>query len=166
MYIFKNRAGYYLMLLLGFLFLAACEDRFAEMAKEQREQDEKDIQAYLEFHKIQNAQRQPSGLYYIPQTPGTGARVQKGSTVKAHYIGKFMSGAKFESTYENGQPGNFVIGVGQVLKGWDEGLQLMKEGETATLIIPSGMAYGRSGRYPSIPGNAILIFEMNILEVK
>jgi hypothetical protein len=67
MYIFKNRAGYYLMLLLGFLFLAACEDRFAEMAKEQREQDEKDIQAYLEFHKIQNAQRQPSGLYYIPQ---------------------------------------------------------------------------------------------------
>jgi peptidyl-prolyl cis-trans isomerase A (cyclophilin A) len=77
-----------------------------------------------------------------------------------------MSGAKFESTYENGQPGNFVIGVGQVLKGWDEGLQLMKEGETATLIIPSGMAYGRSGRYPSIPGNAILIFEMNILEVK
>src|SRR5687768_13656010 len=98
----RSKLSYLFTLLIGVLLLASCKDEYAELAEEQRQKDEQYIKEYLTYYNIQNAQRQPSGVYYIPQTPGTGAQIQKGSTVKIHYIGKFLNRSKFESTYDSG----------------------------------------------------------------
>lgn len=157
------------LLVFIFLILTGCKDKNAELVKKQREIDDAEISAYITANNIQNAQRQTSGLYYVPQTVGTGAQVQKGSTVKIHYIGRVLGGGilyKFESTYDSGNPGNFKMGVSQVVPGMEEGLLLMKSGEKATIYIPSYLGYGRYGNYSSIPGNAVLVFEISVLEVK
>jgi FKBP-type peptidyl-prolyl cis-trans isomerase len=87
--------------------------------------------------------------------------------VKAHYINRFLSGYKLESTYDSGQPGTFVIGQSNMVPGLTDGLLLLKNGEKATIIIPSHLGYGRYGAYyQGIPPNAVLVYEINVLEVK
>lgn len=108
----------------------------------------------------------PSGLRYVELVQGTGATPQKGQTVTVHYIGSVENGKQFENSRESGQPANFQIGVGKVIKGWDEALMTMKVGGKRKLIIPPSLGYGRIGRPPDIPGNATLIFEVELLDVK
>jgi FKBP-type peptidyl-prolyl cis-trans isomerase len=107
-----------------------------------------------------------SGLEYIEVTPGTGALAVAGKTVKVHYTGKFPDGKVFDSSVSRGEPIEFVLGAGRVIKGWDEGIALMKVGGKAQLTIPPQLAYGERGAGGVIPPNATLVFDVELVEVK
>jgi peptidylprolyl isomerase len=107
-----------------------------------------------------------SGLKYTDLTVGTGATPQRGQTVTVHYTGTLADGKKFDSSYDHGRPADFKIGVGNVIKGWDEGLMSMKVGGKRRLVIPSALGYGPQGRPPDIPGNSTLIFDVELLGLK
>jgi peptidylprolyl isomerase len=107
-----------------------------------------------------------SGLKYSDSVVGTGATPQKGQTVTVHYTGTLENGKKFDSSVDRGVPANFEIGVGKVIKGWDEGLMTMKVGGKRRLVIPAKLGYGPAGRPPDIPGNSTLIFDIELLGVK
>jgi FKBP-type peptidyl-prolyl cis-trans isomerase len=129
--------------------------------------DEDIIKKYIADNKITNAQRHPSGLYYVPVTSvPTGVQATAGKTVSVLYTGMFMNGTVFDASSQHGNtPISFVLGKGEVIRGWDEGIALMRKGEKAILLIPSALAYGPSGR-SSIPPNAILRFEVELTDVK
>jgi peptidylprolyl isomerase len=108
----------------------------------------------------------PSGLQYIDLVEGTGATPQKGQTVSVHYTGTLENGRKFDSSRDRGQPFEFPIGAGRVIKGWDEGLSTMKVGGQRRLIIPPELGYGARGAGGVIPPNATLIFDVELLGIK
>lgn len=103
-----------------------------------------------------------SGLQYRVLTEGAGKRPKATDRVKVHYRGTLIDGEQFDSSYDRGEPALF--GVTQVIKGWTEALQLMKEGAKWELVIPADLAYGEAGR-PGIPPNAALIFEVELIEI-
>ena len=107
-----------------------------------------------------------SGLEYIETITGTGVQAGTGKTVKVHYTGKFPNGKVFDSSIERGEPIEFVLGTGRVIKGWDEGIALMKVGGKARLVIPAQLGYGERGAGGVIPPNATLEFEVELVEVK
>lgn len=108
----------------------------------------------------------PSGLKYVDLQPGTGATPKQGQTVTVHYTGTLLDGSKFDSSRDRGQPFQFRIGVGQVIKGWDEGVGSMKVGGRRKLTIPPDLAYGSRGAGGVIPANATLEFDVELLGVK
>ncbi len=108
----------------------------------------------------------PSGLKYIDTKAGTGAEAKKGSTVEVHYTGWLKDGKKFDSSKDRGQPFSFRLGAGQVIKGWDEGVEKMKVGGVRKLIIPPELGYGKRGAGNVIPPDAELTFEVELLGVK
>jgi len=111
-----------------------------------------------------------SGLQIIDTAVGSGASPKSGETCVMHYTGWLyvngQKGAKFDSSVDRGQPFEFPIGVGRVIKGWDEGVSTMKVGGKRTLIIPPDLGYGARGAGGVIPPNATLIFEVELLNVK
>lgn len=107
-----------------------------------------------------------SGLQYIDIEEGTGAMPQTGQMVTVHYTGTLDNGLKFDSSVDRGQPFNFKIGVGQVIKGWDEGVATMKVGGKRKLTIPAELGYGARGAGGVIPPNATLIFDVELLGVE
>ncbi|MEO1428299.1 MAG: FKBP-type peptidyl-prolyl cis-trans isomerase [Cyanobacteria bacterium J06632_19] len=107
----------------------------------------------------------PSGLKYEVIKEGTGETPQTGQTVTVHYTGTLEDGSKFDSSRDRGQPFQFKIGKGQVIKGWDEGLSIMKVGDRRKLIIPPDLGYGSRGAGGVIPPNATLIFDVELLGV-
>jgi FKBP-type peptidyl-prolyl cis-trans isomerase len=107
-----------------------------------------------------------SGLRYVDQVVGSGASPSLGKQVTVHYTGTLENGAKFDSSVDRGQPYTFVIGVGSVIKGWDEGVMTMKVGGKRKLIIPGNLGYGAMGSLPKIPPNATLLFDVELLGVK
>lgn len=108
----------------------------------------------------------PSGLQYEDVVVGTGPSPTKGQTVSVHYTGTLTDGTKFDSSRDRGQPFQFTIGVGQVIKGWDEGVMSMKVGGRRTLTIPASLGYGARGAGGVIPPNATLVFDVELLGVK
>jgi ketosteroid isomerase-like protein len=108
-----------------------------------------------------------SGLKYVDIVAGEGESPKSGQMVTVHYTGTLENGTKFDSSVDRGQPFTFKIGVGQVIKGWDEGVMTMKIGGKRKLIIPAELGYGARGTGGGvIPPNATLIFEVELLGVK
>lgn len=106
-----------------------------------------------------------SGLQYVDIVEGVGATPNTGDTVVVHYTGTLENGNKFDSSRDRGQPFSFKVGVGQVIKGWDEGVGSMKVGGRRKLIIPPDLGYGARGAGGVIPPNATLIFDVELLRI-
>ena len=106
-----------------------------------------------------------SGLKYIVEVFGTGELPKAGDKVKVHYTGTLEDGTKFDSSHDRNKPFEFSLGLGQVIKGWDEGIAAMKPGGKRKLIIPSELGYGERGAGKLIPPGATLIFDVELLEV-
>ena len=106
-----------------------------------------------------------SGLQYVDITEGTGAMPQAGQRVTVHYTGTLEDGTKFDSSRDRGRPFTFQIGVGQVIKGWDEGVSTMRVGGQRKLVIPAELGYGSRGAGGVIPPNATLIFDVELLRI-
>lgn len=134
--------------------------------KKQAEEAEVNLQksnAFLEQNKAQpGVKTTASGLQYQVITEGTGATPGDDDTVKCHYVGTLISGEKFDSSLDRGQPAEFP--VRGVIPGWTEALKMMKAGGKMKLFIPPALAYGAQGR-PGIPANSALVFEVELLEV-
>lgn len=107
-----------------------------------------------------------SGLQFIDMVVGGGAAPETGNKVTVHYTGYLTNGKKFDSSVDRNQPFTFVIGYGQVIKGWDEGVASMKIGGKRKLIIPAQLGYGTRGAGAVIPPGAELIFDVELLGVK
>src|ERR1700689_1897196 len=107
-----------------------------------------------------------SGLIYWDIRVGNGAEAKEGSHVRVHYTGWLTSGKKFDSSVDAGKPFDFTIGNGEVIKGWEEGVAGMKVGGKRQLRIPPELAYGAEGSPPTIPPNATLIFDIQLLGVQ
>ena len=148
-----------------------------ELAKVQLPQDVAAIEQYLKDNNI-NAEKTESGLYYVIQKKGKGANAGAGDTVKVNYAGHVLNGAYFDTSIEevakkNGlfderrtyEPFQFVLGQGQVIKGWDEGIALLNKGGKATLYIPSTMAYGSRQVSEEIVPNSILVFDVELIDI-
>lgn len=121
-------------------------------------------EAALIAEKFPGAQKTESGLRYLVTRPGEGPTPRVGAKVTAHYDGRLLDGKKFDSSYDRGQPISFAVGVGQVVKGWDEAFLGMRKGEKRTLIVPYWLAYGASGR-GAIPPHATLVFEAELVDI-
>ncbi len=114
--------------------------------------------------KWPNAQKTPTGLMYVVSKEGTGPKPTKGQMVTAHYTGTLLDGKKFDSSRDRGKPFQFRVGKRSVIAGWDEAFLDMKKGEKRILIIPHELAYGPSGRPPTIPPKATLIFDVELID--
>ena len=107
-----------------------------------------------------------SGLQIIEVEVGTGDEAQSGQTASVHYTGWLADGTKFDSSLDRGQPITFVLGTGQLIPGFEEGIAGMKAGGTRRLIIPPDLAYGAEGRPPVIPANAELTFDIQLVSLQ
>lgn len=144
-----------LVLVSAFLSVWLCSACERETATEK---EYRLLQEYLIEHSI-DVQPTYSGLYYIELREGIGADAKGGDVVRVKYKGTFLDGSVFDSgTF------TFTIGYGEVIRGWDEGINYMKEGGKALLIVPSALAYGAAGR-GNIPGYSTLIFEVELLNI-
>lgn len=135
--------------------------------EEQPEVDDERLQAFFEKNKIQ-PRKTESGLYYmITRENPEGKKAIPGQTVTVNYRGYLMDGTIFDSNVDQKfghvEPFQFVLGRGQVIRGWDEGIALLRRGEQATLFVPSGLAYGNTSPTKAVPENSILIFEVELL---
>lgn len=113
-----------------------------------------------------NSATTASGLTYIITKKGDGVPVKAGDNVIVNYTGLLTNGEKFDSSLDRNKPFSFPVGAGKVIKGWDEGLQKLRVGDHATLIIPPSIGYGERGAGGVIPPNATLIFIIEVLGVK
>jgi FKBP-type peptidyl-prolyl cis-trans isomerase len=108
----------------------------------------------------------PTKLDIVDEKVGSGAEATVGSTVTVHYTGTLMNGVKFDSSRDHNKPFDFKIGAGGVIKGWDQGVVGMKVGGKRKLTIPPALGYGEKGSPPTIPPNAGLQFDIELLSVK
>ena len=139
--------------------------RTFEGAREERIAAEK-ANAEAQLEKLAAGfEKTESGLRYQIIQKGDGVKAEKGKTVSVHYKGQLADGTVFDSSYKRNQPIDFPLGVGQVIPGWDEGIQLLKVGDKARLVIPSDLGYGARGAGGVIPPNATLIFDVELMNV-
>ncbi|RYE23837.1 MAG: hypothetical protein EOP51_09320 [Sphingobacteriales bacterium] len=131
--------------------------------------DDKLILDYLKKKGIK-ATKAPSGIYYVIDRPGAGENVKAGEQATVNYSGRTLNDSTFDSNvdpaFQHVQPFSFNVAGHQVIPGWDEGLLLMKKGTKATLFIPSSLAYGERSPSPKIPANSVLVFDIEVTDVK
>ena len=134
--------------------------------KTQKRIDAQKAKQAKELHKVSAGFKQmDSGLRYQIIQEGTGQQPVAGQTVSVHYKGQLLDGTVFDSSYKRQKPLDFVLGQGQVIPGWDEGVSLLKVGDKARFVIPSDLAYGSRGAGGVIPPNAALIFDVELVTV-
>ena len=130
--------------------------------------DDNTLQAYFKEHNL-HPKKTASGLYYTITKPGTGEKAKPGEKIGMSYLGKTLDGKKFDGNvddnFNNTRPFSFTLGVGQVIKGWDEGIALLNKGAKATLYLPSDLAYGPQSPTPAIPPNSALVFDVEVLSI-
>ena len=155
------------------------QKRRQEEVEQQRQKDAKAIASYLADHQI-TAETTASGLHYVIDTSGQGAKPKLGDKVKVNYTGWLLEGKIFDTSLEEVakkhgmhdpkrtyQPFEFELGAGQIIQGWDEGIRLLNKGSKARLFIPSILAYGSQGvGNGMIPPHAILVFEVALVDIQ
>lgn len=154
------------------------QQKQAETAQRQTQEDIQIIENYIAENNL-DANRTESGLFYVIEKQGTGQEVDQGDEVSVHYTGYVLDGTVFDTSresvarnhniYTEGRPYSpieFPVGQGQVIPGWDEGLQLLRKGTVAKLIIPSPLAYGNRQASEVITANSILVFDVEVVDVK
>ena len=150
------------------LFTTACKKDAPEVP-DYSATDREIIKQYLSAHAITTAQAQPSGLYFLPvRTNPTGTPIVAGSTVSILYTGHLLdaAGTVFDaSSKHDNVPTPLTVGGGKLIPGFEEGLRLMHVGDKAEFIIPSGLAFGPSGFSPTVPANAVLRFEVEVVDL-
>lgn len=147
---------YTLFALIFILFISCAKEKEVDYTAK----NEKEIVAYIAKNKL-NAQRSPSGLYYVINELGTGAQPNANSTVTVAYKGYFTDGSPFDES----KPEGISFGLQQVIKGWTEGIAYFKEGGSGVLLVPSNLGYGSAGR-SGIPGGSVLIFDVKLISVQ
>jgi FKBP-type peptidyl-prolyl cis-trans isomerase FkpA len=135
-----------------------------ELADKAMEEEPQRITDYLVKKNI-TAKPTKSGLIFVENQKGNGPKAKPGQKVTVHYSGYLLNGKKFDSSYDHNSPFTFELGKGEVIGGWDEGVALMNVGTSATLVIPSNLAYGSNGQ-GDIPPFAPLVFEVQLISVK
>ncbi|WP_188500441.1 FKBP-type peptidyl-prolyl cis-trans isomerase [Pontibacter amylolyticus] len=138
-----------------------------EQIEAQKKLDEETIRKYFRANNVDTTKvvRLNSGIYILTKKAGEGDVIKAGQYAEVNYIGRNVSNDVFDSSFRTGKTFSVLVGAGQVIKGWDEGLQHMRKGEEANLYIPSYMGYGMYGSN-SIPPNSVLIFEIDVLNVR
>ena len=144
--------------------MQAQEEQYNAYLEQARAAEDSLMQNYIAKNKIKVAPT-ASGLYFIPKKAGKGAKAVAGQKVAVHYTGKLLDGTKFDSSVDRGEPIEFMLGQGQVIPGWDEGIAMMREGDKAVLLIPSKLAYGERGSNPVIPPFSPLVFDVELVKV-
>jgi FKBP-type peptidyl-prolyl cis-trans isomerase len=144
---------------------AALKAEELKAEKENAMKENEMIAKYIAEKQI-TPSKSSSGLMYIISEPGAGEQAQAGKTVKVHYTGRLLDGTKFDSSLDRSDPIEFKLGQGMVIKGWDEGIALLKVGGKALLIIPSNLAYGSRGAGGVIPPFSPLTFEVELVSVQ
>ncbi|MDG1015033.1 MAG: peptidylprolyl isomerase [Flavobacteriaceae bacterium] len=140
--------------------------RIFEGSREKRLAEEKaSIEAELEI-LAKGFDKTSSGLRYQIFQKGNGIQATKGVTVSVHYKGQLTDGTVFDSSYNRKEPIEFKLGMGQVIAGWDEGISLLRVGDKARFVIPSNLGYGSRGAGGTIPPNANLIFDVELVDIK
>jgi len=147
-------------------------EAMAEAEKQSKAQmaiDDKILADYFAQNHI-SPSKTPSGVYYTISAPGSGANPKPGQAVTVNYTGKTIAGKTFDSnqdtSFHHKEPFTFTIGQHQVIQGWDEGVSMLKKGSKATLYIPSPLAYGPQARSAEITANCILIFNIEVTDIK
>ena len=147
---------------------AEMEKEMQAHAGQQAPIDDKILRDYFAKNNI-TPQKTASGLYYTITKEGTGEKAKSGQKVSMSYLGKTLDGKKFDANvdenFHNIKPFSFTLGVGQVIKGWDEGVALLSKGGKATFYIPSSLAYGPQAMGAAIPANSNLIFDVEVLDI-
>ncbi len=139
----------------------AKQKEFVKKEQEKAEKFKKEIEKLFP-----DATTTSSGLKYIILEKGNGEKPKKGNTVSVHYTGYLLNGTKFDSSIDRNQPFTFPLGMGRVIRGWDEGVALLNIGDKAKFIVPPELAYGSRGAGGVIPPDATLIFEVELLGVE
>lgn len=131
--------------------------------------DDKLLQDYFTANNLKPT-KTASGLYYLIEKEGTGNTAQKGQTVTVNYTGKLLNGTAFDSNtdpaFQHVEPLTVQVGAGQVIPGWEEGMMLLKKGSKAKLFIPSPLAYGPQERGEKLPANSVLVFDIDVTDIK
>ena len=138
-----------------------------DIQEEQRKAGKEEQENTIEMIKKRwpEARHTHTGMYFLVTKEGEGETPTAGTTISAHYTGRLLAnGRKFDSSYDRGEPIKFQVGVGRVIRGWDEALIHMKRGEKRTLIIPPNLAYGERGAGGAIPPNAWLVFDVELVD--
>ncbi len=148
-----------------FILILAVSLSFCSKTKE-KTSAKKEIQAGQNISIPAEAVVTESGLRYIDIVTGKGAMPQNGQMVVVHYTGWLMNGKKFDSSIDRNKPFSFVLGAHQVIPGWEEGIRTMHVGGKRRLFIPYQLAYGEHGYPPVIPPKAMLVFDVELLEIK
>ncbi len=139
-------------------------EEMMEADMERAEQEEGLMMEYLDEEGI-TVQPTESGLYYVEEEAGDGPQPEAGDMVSVHYEGRLLDGTVFDSSYERGEPIEFMLGQGQVIPGWDEGISMMNVGGSARLVIPSHLAYGDQGAGQAIPPFSTLVFDVELVDI-
>ena len=140
----------------------AFEDFNKSKADRMKNENEKELKILNDLSK--GFSKTSSGLLYKFEKENNLGKPVSGNKVMVHYKGMLLDGTVFDSSYKRNQPIEFTLGIGQVIKGWDEGISLLGLGDKATFIIPSELAYGQSGAGGVIPPNATLVFDVELVE--